>query len=48
MDWKMYALLGLLVLLGVANNWEVLKEGFRELYNKRRGKKNGTSSKSGR
>jgi len=40
----MYALLGLLVLLGVANNWEGLKQGFRELYSKRKGKKNGTTS----
>jgi hypothetical protein len=39
MDWKMYTLLGLLVLLGVVNNWEGLKEQFREMYNKRRKKK---------
>jgi hypothetical protein len=47
MDWKVYVVVGLMVLIGTVSNWEGLKEVFRELYIKRRGKKNGTTSESG-
>jgi hypothetical protein len=39
MDWKIYIVIGLMVLMGIIPNWEGLKEKFRELYNKRKGKK---------
>jgi hypothetical protein len=38
MDWKMYTIAGFLVLLGIVNNWEGIREKFIELYNKRRRK----------
>ena len=37
-DWKVYTVVGLMVLIGAVSNWKGLKEVFRELYIKRKGK----------
>ena len=39
MDWKIYIVIFFMLLIGAVNNWGGLKEGFREMYNKRRKKK---------
>ena len=46
MDWKAYVVIGLMIAVGILSNLEGVRQVIRELYNKRKGAKDGAPGES--